>query len=309
MIQRHAKSRDGAKGSDVRLNSESVQPKRQATPLTAAHMSARAAGVVVSISLILSTLFSFPSHAADHESPGNAYEARALIQADAEVTLSSEISGRILDLPYREGDRFAQGDTLIRFDCSLHEGRLQVALASLKSAQLKLTNQQRRAELDAAGNLEVGLAEAELNRAKGDVAIARFPVDRCQIRAPFSGRIVQLGAHRHETISVGAPMVRILDDSRLEVKIVVPSQWLAWLKPGAPFEMRIDETGKMIQGVVSRMGAVIDAVSQSISVFANLDTNNKTQNKGDDTLISGMSGVVIFTSPSPTTASSPNPVR
>jgi len=222
--------------------------------------------------------------------PDTVYEARALIQGDADVTLSSEIAGRITDLPFRDGDRFTKGRTLIRFDCRAHEGRLQVALASLKAAKLVLENQRRRVELASAGALEVGLAEADVEKALGEVTTSRFPVDRCHIRAPFDGRIVQLGAHKHETVSVGTPLMRILDDSRLEVKIVVPSQWLSWLEAGAPFEIRIDETGELLRGKVTRMGAVIDAVSQSLPVFSTLDAPS-------DKLISGMSGMVKFLAP------------
>ena len=230
------------------------------------------------------------SDAYDHAPADTAFEARALIQGDADVTLSSEIAGRIINLPFRDGDRFGKGDTLIRFDCRAHEGRLQVALASLKSAKLVLENQRRRVELDSAGALEVGLAEADVEKATGEVTTSSFPVDRCHIRAPFDGRIVQLGAHRHETVSIGTPLMRILDDTRLEVKIVVPSQWLSWLEPGAPFEIRIDETGKILRGKVTRMGAVIDAVSQSLPVFSTLTAPN-------DKLISGMSGMVKFLAP------------
>ena len=226
----------------------------------------------------------------DRAPADTAFEARALIQGDADVTLSSEVAGRIIDLPYRDGDRFSKGDTLIRFDCRPHEGRLQVALASLKSAKLVLENQRRRVELDSAGALEVGLAEAAVEKATGEVTTSRFPVDRCHIRAPFDGRIVQLGAHRHETVSIGTPLMRIIDDSRLEVKIVVPSQWLSWLETGAPFEIRVDETGQSMRGKVTRMGAVIDAVSQSLPVFSTLITP-------DNRLISGMSGMVRFLAP------------
>ncbi|NQV99468.1 MAG: HlyD family efflux transporter periplasmic adaptor subunit [Rhodospirillales bacterium] len=223
------------------------------------------------------------------------YEARALIQADSEVTLSTEIAGRIIELPFREGDRFANNQTLIRFDCRAHEGRLQVSLASLKAEKLKLENQIRRAELNSAGALEVGLAEADVEKALGEVATSRFVVDKCHIRAPFQGRIVELSARRHETVSAGAALMRIVDDTRFEVKIVVPSSWLSWLKQGSPFEIRIDETGESVRGKVTRMGAVIDAVSQSLTVFSTLETPGHN-------LVPGMSGVARFQRPRPAKA-------
>lgn len=218
------------------------------------------------------------------------YEARALIQAVSEVTLASEISGRIDTLAHLEGGRFAKGDTLIRFDCRAYEARLQVAKAALKIANLTLDTVRKRAALGSVGSLEVGIAEADVDKAKGEVAAADFPVDRCHIRAPFDGRVVELAAHLHETVSVGVPMMHIIDDQNLQVKIVVPSLWLSWLDVGSAFDIEIDETGEVLHGRVTRLGALVDAVGQSIPAFAALDV-------GSDKLIAGMSGSVRFKPP------------
>ena len=222
------------------------------------------------------------------ESNVGPYEAPALIQSVSEVVLASEISGRIDSLPFREGERFAKGDTLVRFDCRIYQARLKVANATLKVAKLTLDSVRQRATLGSVGSLEVGIAEAEVDRSEGDVAANAFPVDRCHIRAPFSGRVIERAAHRHETVAVGVPMLHILDDHRLQVKIVVPSMWLSWLGAGTPFTIKIDETGETFPGKISRLGALVDAVGQSIPAYADLrDLDGK--------LIAGMSGTVRFT--------------
>jgi hypothetical protein len=81
--------------------------------------------------------------------------------------------------------------------------------------------------------------------------------------------------------------MRILDDRDLEVKMLVPSLWLSWLGPGDRFDIHVDETGEVLAGRVTRLGALVDAVGQSIPVFAKLDTRS-------DKLIAGMSGTVRF---------------
>lgn len=242
--------------------------------------------IVFSTMLCVATALS-PRAGLAAEPAAEVYEARALIQSISEVTLASEISGRIDKLPHREGASFAKGDTLIRFDCRMHQARLQVTNAVLKVANLTLDTVRKRSALGSVGSLEVGVAEAGVDKAQGEVAAAKFPVDRCHIRAPFAGRIVALAARQHETISVGVPLMRILDDQNLEVKIVVPSLWLSWLGPGSAFDIQIDETGETMRGHVTRLGALVDAVGQSIPAFATLDTPG-------DKLIAGMSGSVRF---------------
>jgi len=215
------------------------------------------------------------------------FEARALIQSISEVTLSSEISGRVDNLPHLEGDRFAKGDTLIRFGCQIYQARLKIAKATYKAGGLTLDTMRKRSAMGSVGALEVGIAEAEFDKAGGQVAAAQFPVSRCHIRAPFDGRVVQLAAHRYETVAVGDPLMRILDDKNLEVKVIVPSLWLSWLGPKTAFEITVDETGEVLRGHLKRLGALVDAVGQSIPVFGKLDVPSAR-------LISGMSGSVRF---------------
>ena len=79
----------------------------------------------------------------------------------------------------------------------------------------------------------------------------------------------------------------IVGDGLLEAEIVVPSNWLSWLKKGHPLTIQIDETGKTLDAKVINLGAAVDAVSQTIAVRAQF-------NEKYDDLVSGMSGVVSF---------------
>lgn len=244
--------------------------------------------VSVFVALLCAATLAAPHVVLAQEADGaGAYEARALIQSVSEVTISSEISGRVVKLPHREGGRFARGDTLLRFDCRVYDARLKVANAMRKIASLTLDTVRKRSTLGSVGTLDVGVAEAEFEKSEGEFSAAKFPVDRCHIRAPFSGRIVELTARQHETISVGEPLMRILDEQNLEVKIVVPSAWLSWLGPKAAFDIHIDETGEVLRGHVTRLGALVDAVGASIPAFAELDVRSEK-------LIAGMSGSVRF---------------
>ncbi len=67
----------------------------------------------------------------------------------------------------------------------------------------------------------------------------------------------------------------------------VPSTWLTWLKPGAEFQFQVDETDKSYVGVVRRLGAAVDTVSQTIKVFAKFAAPTPD-------ILPGMSGTAQF---------------
>jgi multidrug efflux pump subunit AcrA (membrane-fusion protein) len=75
-----------------------------------------------------------------------------------------------------------------------------------------------------------------------------------------------------------------------EVEFLTPSRWISWLKPGVPFEIKIDELNTVIPVSIVRVGSRIDPVSQSVKVTGQI------QNPSRD-LKPGMSGQVIFKQP------------
>ena len=113
---------------------------------------------------------------------------------------------------------------------------------------------------------------------------------RCKIRAPFNGRIAGLNAHLFETPERGARILQVVDSTSLEVDMILPSQWLKWLKPGMSFEVAVEETGASAIAEVVRIAAVIDPVSQTVKVTGRLTGATAG-------VLPGMSGPVLFRLP------------
>lgn len=212
---------------------------------------------------------------------------RAQLGARNSVTISSELAGRIASLPLREGDGFRAGQSLVGFDCSLYQSQLRKAEASVEAARALAQSNQRLAELNSIGQLEVEQAEARLKEAQADATTARAMTSRCTIAAPFSGRVAKRHVAAHQYVASGTPLLDILDAGPLEVRMIVPSKWLAWLRAGASFAVEVEELGKTFPAKVQRVGAQIDAVSQTVAIVGVIDAQHPT-------LLPGMSGWAIF---------------
>lgn len=215
---------------------------------------------------------------------------RALLVPAIESTLSSRMAGRITKISVREGERFKKGKPLISFDCEIQGNYLKKAKAKLFAAERTHESNLRLQDYQSIGELDVELSAAEVKTATADVAIIKSKLKRCRISAPFDGRVVELMVHAHESVAEHQPLVSILDDRNLEVQLYIPSWWLAWLRAGNKFSIRIDETGKTYPASVIRLGARVDAASQSIGITAAITGSNPE-------LLAGMSGVAFFDIP------------
>ncbi len=193
---------------------------------------------------------------------------RALVVADQETTLASQMSGRILDLPRRPGDAAKQGETLVKFECAEPKARVDMAKAELQAARLQHEAKLRLQGLKSASELDVELAAAAVDKARGQLALTQAELERCTITAPFAGRVAKWHVKPHQTLAAGQPIVDLVADGKLRLRLNVPSAWLAWLKPGYAFEVAIEETGVGYPLKLDRIHPRVDAVSQTVEVEA-----------------------------------------
>lgn len=214
-------------------------------------------------------------------------ETRGVIKALQRAVISGEIAARIKQLPKRTGESFRKGETLVSFECALFEAQRDKVAAEREGAETKLKNDRQLEALNSIGHLEVALSEAELKKAEAELRIARLNAERCIIRAPYDGLMVQVLVNEHESVREQQELLEIVDTGSLEAEIVVPANWLAWLKVGQPLRMRIDETGKTVDAKVIAIGATIDPVSQTTNVRARF-TGKQSR------LVPGMSGTANF---------------
>jgi len=217
-----------------------------------------------------------------------ARQARGVLRAVDQATLSSDLAGRIAEMPFREGESFKKGDLLVRFDCAIYQAQLEAAQAAARAAQAELNQNRQLAEMRSIGKHAVELSAAHLAQSRSESRVYQVQVNRCRIEAPFDGRVVARHVQVYESVGQGVQLLDIVDNRHLEINLLVPSRWLSRLKPGQPFTFTPDETGTPFDAEVARIGARIDEGSQTLSLIGSISD----QSAG---LISGMSGTAQFT--------------
>lgn len=206
------------------------------------------------------------------------------------TTLAAEIGAKVSRITVKPGQSFKSGQMLVSLDCSLQQAQRARAQAELDGAQKTHAVNKRLQELDAVGKLEYATSEQSTLKARAELDYANATLAKCRINAPFSGRVAEQKAREQQFVQPGQALLEILDDSSLDLDFIVPSKWLAWIKVGQGFKVAIDENGQSYPARVTRLGARIDPVSQSVTVAAVIDGHFPE-------LIAGMSGRVLLAPP------------
>lgn len=212
---------------------------------------------------------------------------RTQLVSQHDVVISSEVEGKIAQLPLKDGDAFKRGQLLVGFDCEMYAAQLRKVEAAAEAANKVYAVNKELSALRSVGELDVEQARAKAKEADADAAYVRATVNRCRVSAPFAGRIAKRMAAQFEYVPAGKPLLQIVDSENLELKLNVPSVWLAWLRIGTTLQIHIDDLNADYAAAIVRLGARVDPVSQTLEVVANI--------KGSPPeLLPGMSGWARF---------------
>ena len=136
------------------------------------------------------------------------------------INLSAEVAGRILEVSphYANGGFFKQGELMVRINPSDYELAITKAEALVASARQQLARAEAEYKqkveeyrgIDSSKVTDYALrkpqyeeAKANLKAAGADLDLAKVQLTRCNIRAPFDGRIVEKKADVGQYVTPG----------------------------------------------------------------------------------------------------------
>jgi len=211
------------------------------------------------------------------------------VVARTSAQIGAPMSGQLVEFPVIDGETFAAGAVLAQFNCAQQEAALARAKAEVVKRQDVLATQQSLKALDAYSKLDFKNAVNDVALARAELGLAQTTVANCVVKAPFAGRVASVAVHNYQFVQAGAPLLEALDDKTLELELIVPSRWLAWLQPGADVHVKVTETQQIYDGRITRLSGRVDAASQTIKVYAHIEGSSAG-------LLPGMSGVAEFPS-------------
>jgi RND family efflux transporter MFP subunit len=203
-------------------------------------------------------------------------DASGYVVARREATVSSKITGKVLEVLIEEGQRVAANEVLARLDDSNARARLEQASAQIAQAQANLhaarialddarpiyqrEEQERKQALISAQDFDsakatynaaetaLAVAQRVADVARASLLVAQRDEDDTVVRAPFAGVVTVKAAQPGEMvspISAGGGFTRtgigtIVDMDSLEVEVDVNENFINRVRPGQPVTIRLN---------------------------------------------------------------------
>ena len=211
------------------------------------------------------------------------------VQAFNQATVRSKLSAEVRRLPVREGDRVAAGQVIAEFDTAQLRNQLAERQATLESARATLAQTERtrasNAQLvkqsfisknafDTADDAYRAQAAA-VQAAEAQLAQTQLLLSDAVVRAPIAGQVAKRYVQPGEKVAFDAPLLHIVDLSRLELQAQAPVADVARIAQGAEVEVEIEGlAGQPYRGRIDRINPTTEAGSRMIAVYVMLPNDD-----------------------------------
>lgn len=203
------------------------------------------------------------------------------VRSDESVTLRPEVTGRIAEIRFKEGQHVTKGVVLVKLDDSVTGADAEQAKANLWLAKSKSA---RAAELQQKGFVSAQAkdeAEGSLRVAQATLQSAEARLAKMEIRAPFSGIIGLRQVSVGDYVKDGQDMVNLESIDSLKVDFKVPETFLRRVQVGQSMQLTLDAIpGKTYDGKVMAINPLVDAAGRSIVIRALIRNTNAALRPG-----------------------------
>jgi RND family efflux transporter MFP subunit len=166
-----------------------------------------------------------------------------------EIDWVSEVAGKVIRVSadFVPGGFFSAGQELLAidprdYDLAIAAAQAGIAEARRMVAQEEAQAEQARSEWQALGEgkpspltlhqPQLAEARARLKSAEADLAKARMQRSRCDLKAPFAGRVLERLAGLGHYVQPGEKLARLYSTDVAEVRLPVSTEQLAFLDMG-----------------------------------------------------------------------------
>jgi membrane fusion protein (multidrug efflux system) len=152
------------------------------------------------------------------------------ILANEEVELRSEISGKIVQILFREGAYVNKGELLVKINDSELQAQLRKAQSKVKLVEDREERQRQLAQNQMISQEDYESTLNDFRASKAEYDLIQAQIDKTEIRAPFSGIIGLRGVSEGSFVTTTIVIARLQNLANLKVDFAIPQKYAEHVK-------------------------------------------------------------------------------
>lgn len=193
------------------------------------------------------------------------------LEAVQGVTVTAEITGKVVEIAFSAGARVAAGDLLIQQDISAEKAQLRAAESASELARIEFARTRKLMANKVISQSDFDSAQAQLTQTSAQADNIRAVIAKKTIRAPFAGRLGLRQVNLGQVIKEGQAIVSLQSMHPIFVNFLLPQQQLAQIHAGLTVRVSSDALpGKVVTCPITAISPEVDAATRNIQVQATM---------------------------------------
>ncbi|HEY2662812.1 MAG TPA: efflux RND transporter periplasmic adaptor subunit [Candidatus Binataceae bacterium] len=210
-------------------------------------------------------------------------EAQGALYPNEQTTISSQVTGPVLQVLDDFGDSVEAGQVLLKIDPREYQLKVESEQASVDQAGARLAN--ARADYERARQLhtdnlmsaaqfdetssKIKIAQADAEAAERSLRLAQKKLSDTEVRAPFKGLIQKRMVSLGEYVNPGDKLYEFIAIDPMKLRAPVPERFVPVAHVGMGISLNVDAApNRTYTGRVTRIAPALDETSRTLLVEA-----------------------------------------
>ncbi|KAA8674086.1 efflux RND transporter periplasmic adaptor subunit [Clostridium sp. HV4-5-A1G] len=200
------------------------------------------------------------------------------IATDDSIDVSSNITGKVVEVSADLGKKVKAGDVVARLDTTELQSKVDEAQSAVSTAQTGLSNAQSSKNSNSS---DISGYQSQLSQAQSQLKASQEALDAAVIKAPISGTVSSRNANIGDTITEGESIISIVNTDNLYVNAYAPARILNQINVGQSVAVKIpDISDDEFSGRIAVINSKLDPRSSDVLVKVTLNNKNKLLKPG-----------------------------
>jgi membrane fusion protein (multidrug efflux system) len=164
------------------------------------------------------------------------FQDRFIVNANVipfeETDLKAPVSGNVLSIHFKEGEKVKQGQPLVQIDDRIWKARLKGLKAQLDIAKSDSARNEALIDVQGVSQETVDKSNAQIKELQAQIEEMEVNISLACVKAPFSGRVGMRDFSVGAYLSQGMTITTLVQSDRLKVDFNVPGRYLDYIRDG-----------------------------------------------------------------------------
>lgn len=247
-------------------------------------------GAIIIAILIGAKFIFFPNHAGQANTPqkgksgggtnnvtayvvktekiSNEITASGTIRANEDVQLQPELSGKVVQINFKEGSKVSKGQLLVKMNDADFQAQYKKLELQRSLAEQTMDRQKQLLAINGVSQQEFDLAQSGYSTLKSDMDFQMAQILKTEIKAPFDGVIGLKNVSEGAFVTPATIIASIQQIDPVKIDFAVPERYFPYIKKDGEVFFSIEGIAEKMKGQIFAIEPKIDLATRTIQVRA-----------------------------------------